>query len=183
MAASAARYWFLFLGVLIVLRCFVWLRRDGRAQKKRMRRLPDAGNVGEFVVLAGSAQLPAGTVLPLPREGVLGSLRLCDVVVPVAGVAGKHVSFSFQNGKGMFVEPFFRGAIDVDGEEARRRGQTLSLRHGSFLRVGEAVLRMRLFVGVDAPMPMTARETAGWYESEREAFPLPDPGDGEAWRE
>lgn len=155
--ASAARYWFLFLGILIVLRSFSWLRKDGRARAKRVKRLPDAGYVGELVVLAGSDELPVGTVLPLPREGVLGSLRSCDVVVPVSGVLSKHVAFTFKTGRGLLVEPFYKGELTANGETLLGRGKPIEMYHGSRLTVGEAVLRMRLFVGVDAMRPVPHR--------------------------
>jgi len=155
--ALAARYWFLFLGVLIVLRSFSWLRKDSRLRHKRVKRLPDAGYVGELVVLAGNGELPVGTAIPLPREGTLGSLRICDVVVPVEGVLNKHVAFHFKTGKGLFVEPFYNGEFDVDGAACVKRGKPMVMYHGSRLGVGDAVLRMRLFVGVDAPRPIRAR--------------------------
>lgn len=47
----AARYWFTFLGVLIVWRSFRWLRKDRKAKHRRLKQLPDAGMVGELVVL------------------------------------------------------------------------------------------------------------------------------------
>ncbi len=164
--AMGMRYWFLFLGVLIVLRSFSWLRKDSRDRKRRVKRLPDAGYVGEFVVLAGGEQLPVGTVISLPREGTLGSLRTCDVVVPVEGVLNKHLAFAFKNGKGLFVEPYFKAEFEVDGEANEKMGRPMVLYHGSRLTVGEAVLRMRLFVGVDAPRPVKARGFTPVYEWE-----------------
>ena len=118
--------------------------------------MPDAGYIGEFIVQAGNGQLPAGTALPIPAEGILGSLRVCDVVIPADGVAGKHASLSFRNGVGMLAEPFFKEAISADGVVAEKRGQILTLHHGSYLTVGDVTLRMRLFIGVDAPMPAAA---------------------------
>ena len=96
----AARYWFALLGLLIVWRSFSWLRKDRRAKHRRLRQLPDAGMIGELVVLHGSDELPEGTAIPVPREGVLGFVRTCDVVVPVEGVARQHIDFTFQDGKG-----------------------------------------------------------------------------------
>lgn len=153
--ASAARYWFLFLITLIVWRSFVWLRKDMRARKRRVKHLPDAGFVGELIVLEGSDALPVGTALPLPREGVLGNLRQCDVIVPVDGVLGKHVAFRFQDGLGLLVEPYYQSDFLVDGEETENRNKPLVMFHGSRLQVGEALLRMRLFVGVEAMRPST----------------------------
>lgn len=147
----AARYWFTFLGVLIVWRSFRWLRKDRRAKHRRLKQLPDAGMVGELVVLTGSQELPAGVALPLPREGVLGSLRTCDVTIPVAGVASRHLDFTFEDGLGLLIFPRAHAAALVDGNEItpRTRSKDYPMHHGSRLIVGDAVLRLRLFVGLE----------------------------------
>ena len=148
----AARYWFALLGVVIVWRAFRWLRKDRKANHRRLRQLPDAGMIGEMVVLEGSDELIEGTAIPVPREGVMGFVRGCDVVVPVNGVAAKHLDFSFQDGKGLLLFPL-RGAVCyVDDVELTHRSNTKKhpMCHGSRLQVGEAVLRLRLFAGLDA---------------------------------
>ena len=77
--ALGMRYWFALLGVLIVWRAFHWLRRDRREKHRRLRQLPDAGMVGEFVSLndagdaIGSALRRAGAQ---PRRGE-GSPGFC----------------------------------------------------------------------------------------------------------
>ena len=147
--AQGASYWFAFLGVVIVWRSFAWLRKDGRLRRKRVRQLPDAGLVGEMVVILGNEALPEGTLLPLPLEGVLGSLRSCDIQVPAQGVAGKHLTFRFHRGKGLVIEPWLHQTVWVDGEEYGHRGRHPLMCHGSRLQVGEIMLRMRLFMGVE----------------------------------
>lgn len=147
--AQGASYWFAFLGIVIVWRSFAWLRKDGRARRKRVRQLPDAGLVGEMVVILGNDALPEGTLLPLPPEGVMGSLRICDICVPAEGVAGKHLSFRFRKGKGLAVIPWPQQIIWVDGEEYGHRGKPPIMCHGSRLQVGDIVMRMRLFMGVE----------------------------------
>ncbi|MBE5803261.1 MAG: hypothetical protein E7316_01945 [Clostridiales bacterium] len=147
-----ARYWFAFLGVLIVWRAFRWLRKDRKANHRRLRQLPDAGMIGEMVVLQGSDELPEGYAIPIPREGVLGFVRSCDVVIPVNGVAARHLDFSFQPGTGLLLFPL-RGAVCyVDDAEVTHRSKTKKhpMGHGSRLQVGQAVLRLRLFAGLDA---------------------------------
>lgn len=49
--ALTLRYWFVLLGVVIVLRTFSWLRHDRKEKHRRLRELPDAGTVGAFFVL------------------------------------------------------------------------------------------------------------------------------------
>ena len=151
--AQGARYWFLFLMVLIVWRSWRWYRKDKRQAKKRLKLLPDAGFVGEMIVLKGSDRLPRGTALPVPREGTLGSLRTNDLCTPVASVAKKHLWFRFEDGRGLMVEPYGKNALSVDGENFESRRNPLYMAHGSRLFAGECELRLRLFAGFEATGP------------------------------
>ena len=152
-AALACRYWFAFLGVLIVWRSFSWLRKDRRLTHKRLKTLPDAGMIGELVVLQGSYDLPEDSFLPVPREGVLGCQRACDIAVPVGGVARQHLDFVFVDGRGLQVVPRHGLHCMVDGEliTNRREAAQFPMRHGSLISVGDAILKLRLFAGLDAP--------------------------------
>lgn len=171
----AARYWFALLGAVIVLQSFTWLRRDRREKHRRLRQLPDAGMIGEMVVLEGSDELPEGTTFPVPREGTLGYLRTCDLVVPVAGVAHQHCDFTFVPGKGLLIFPRSGQFALVDGEMIRRRrdGKIHTMHHGSRLQVGEAVLRLRVFIGLEVERHSTMMtdeedappEVTPWQES------------------
>jgi len=154
----ALRYVFTFLGVLIVLRTWVRLLSDRRERHRRLRHLPDAGMIGEFVVLAGSRDLPAGTRLSVPREGVLGSLRSCDLVVPCEGVKSNHLDFSWVDGTGLLISPRSRCEAFVNQVPLSCRTDPLSapLRSGSLLQVGGATLRLLTFVGLDASLPEDA---------------------------
>ncbi len=146
--AQGARYWFLFLMALIVWRSFRWYRRDRRQAKKRRRLLPDAGYVGEMVVLEGGGALKRGDALAVPCEGTLGSLRSNDLCVPVAKVEKRHLWFRFDEDEGLRIEPYRGMTVIVDGEET---GKTpVYMLHGSRLCVGEAVLRLRLFAGFES---------------------------------
>lgn len=174
--ALGARWWFILLGVLIVLRAFGWLRRDGRRAKRRLRQLPDAGMVGEMVVVIGNKELEAGMVMTVPREGTLGSYRSCDLVIPAEGVAPAHCDFSFVDGQGLLLYPRRRCPVKIDGEEFIRRGKAKKhpMSHGSRLQVGDAVLRLRLFEGLDAPRSVYVRDA--WRDD------MPDDGMDEAWQ-
>lgn len=149
----AMRYWFTALGALIVWRAFSWLRKDRRLKHKRLRTLPDAGMIGEMVVIEGSRDLPEDTLISVPREGVLGFLRSCDLVVPVNGVNNQHADFVFVSGKGLRIFPRRGCECTVDGEKilSRRDAKQHPMGHHSTLVLGEAVLRLRLFAGLDAP--------------------------------
>lgn len=160
LVAQAARYWFLLLMALIVWRSYRWYRRDKRQAKKRLKLLPDAGYVGEMVVIEGGEALKRGQALPVPREGTLGTLRTNDLCIPAQGVAKKHLWFRFDEGQGLMVEPMRGCAASVDGEPFMSRRAPLYMAHGSRLRVGEAELRLRLFAGFESTGYAARREGA-----------------------
>lgn len=148
--AQGARYWFLFWMALIAWRSWRWYRKDRRAAKKRLKLLPDAGFVGEMVVIDGGDTLERGTVFPVPREGTLGTLRTNDLCVQVQGVAKKHLWFRFDDRQGLMVQPFGKNAANVDGEDFKSRREPLYMAHGSWLTVGGAQMRLRLFAGFES---------------------------------
>ena len=168
LVALVARYWFAFLGVVIVWRSFMWLRKDARRKRKRLKQLPDAGLVGELVVLAGSETLPPGAVISLPREGTIGSLRSCDVCVSCPGVASHHGDFRFVDGVGLIVTPAAQLSVMVDGQEPDSNQREWVMHHGSRIAIGDAVLRMRLFMGLE-----TARSAAFQQDAQDDGM-LPD---------
>ncbi len=148
----AARYLFVLLGALIVLRAFLWLlseRVEARGQRRRMR---DSGFIGEMVVLSGGPGLREGTVIPVPWEGSLGSVRSCDMVVPCAGVRRRHLWFSWEEGAGLHIQPLSgcEAVTDQVSVDCRSWKKTPPMVHGSFLQVGSALLRLRVFAGLDS---------------------------------
>lgn len=188
--AGIMRYIFVILGVLIVLRAFFMLRRDRKETRRMLRRLPDAGNVGELTVIRGCEEYPEGTVFPVPREGVLGSLRSCDLTVCASGIRKNHLDFIFENGLGLLVSPRSGCSAFVDGIEfnCRTASERRPMIHGSVLQIGDLVFRLRLFAGVD--IERNARFTD---EPETPAYPLQelppeagysavDASDGTGWQ-
>lgn len=151
--ALGMRYLFSLLGVLIVLRSLAWLRKDQRATAKRLRRLPDAGTIGELVVVQGTRDLPEGAVISVPWEGVFGFTRTCDIVVPVEGIASQHMDFSFEEGLGLLLYPHHRRMCLVDGQPCNHRhcGRKTPVLHGSTIDLGDCQLRLRVFAGIDVP--------------------------------
>ncbi len=149
--ALGMRYWFLALGVPIVVQTFLWLYRDHREKHQRLRNLPDAGMIGEFVVLSGGDDLEEGKVIPVPWEGMLGSSRHCDVVIPSGAFAPVHLYFSFEKRMGLMIEAARGRECYVDGvlEKSGKKHPGERMIHGSILQVGDIVLRLRLFAGLD----------------------------------
>ena len=174
--ALALRYVFAFLGILIVLRTWVHLLSNRREQRRRLRHLPDAGMIGEMVVLSDSRDLPADTRLAVPREGVLGSIRVCDLVIPCEGVRKQHLDFSWQDGTGLLIRPRSGCEATVDGVPLSCRSDPLSapVKNGSLLQVGAAQLRLLIFVGLDASLPADS-------VAAQQSFPSPEAWPGEPW--
>lgn len=148
--AQAARYWFLFWMALIAWRSWRWYRKDNRAAKKRLKLLPDAGFVGEMVVVDGGEDIPRGTVYAVPREGTLGTARTNDLCIPADGVERRHLWFRFDDRKGLMVEPFGKNPVHVDGEDFQSRRHPLYMAHDSWLIVGGVQMRLRLFAGFES---------------------------------
>ena len=147
-AVFLASHWlFVFFALMLLLFAFAWHHADRKERKDRFKNLPGAGTVGELVVLSGSNELPPDTWFPVPREGVLGSLRTCDLVVPCPGVRSQHLDFSWQDGTGLLIRPRAGCEVLVDGVPVSRRGAYADapLLHGSMLQIGSAVLRLQLF--------------------------------------
>ena len=143
----ASRWLFAFFALMLLLFAFSWHHSDRKERRERFRNLPGAGTVGDLVVLSGGSELSVDTWFPVPREGVLGSLRTCDLVVPCPGVRAQHLDFSWQDGTGLLIRPRIGCEVLVDGVTVTRRGVNadVPLLHGSLLQVGNAVLRLQLF--------------------------------------
>ena len=166
----ASRWLFVFFALMLLFFAFAWHWSDRRERRKRFKNLPGAGTVGELVVLSGGDELPVGTWFPVPREGVLGSVRSCDLVVPCDGVHSQHLDFSWQDGTGLLVRPRLGCEVMVDGTPVSRRGAYADapLAHGSVLQIGSAVLRLQLFAALShtnrpyepqVPAPGTVQES------------------------
>ena len=145
---SVASRWFVaFFALMLLVFALSWHHADRKSRRDRFRNLPGAGTIGELIVLSGNDELPPNTWFPVPREGVLGSLRSCDLVIPCPGVRSQHLDFSWQDGTGLLIRPRLGCEALIDGIPVSRRGINADtpLLHGSVLQVGCAVLRLQLF--------------------------------------
>ncbi|QUC68321.1 FHA domain-containing protein [Aristaeella hokkaidonensis] len=146
--SQASRWLFIVLALMLLFLAFSWHHSDRKERRDRFKNLPGAGTVGELVVLSGSDELPVDTWFPVPREGVLGSLRSCDLVIPCPGVSSHHLDFSWQDGTGLLIRPRVGCEVLIDGVPVTRRGMDMPLVHGSVLQIGSAVLRLQLFAAL-----------------------------------
>ena len=152
---TVSRYLFPLLAVLLVFLILFYILSESRNRRERVRTLPGSGTIGELVVLSGGRDLDVNTWFPVPREGVLGSIRSCDLVIPCPGVRTKHLDFSWEDGTGLLIRPRTGCEVQVNGipVSCRTRAADVPLTHGSVLQVGSAVLRLHLFAALDNTMP------------------------------
>ena len=107
------------------------------------RELPRCGAAGTLCVLtAGERRLSAGTEIPVPYEGTLGSAHSCDVCIPVRRVHMRSAFF------GMEKDALHMVALHRDGFMADdvpvEPGDEAVLRDGAVLCIGEIRLALRL---------------------------------------
>lgn len=152
---TLARYLIPLLAFILVLAVLGFLLSEFRSRRERERSLPGFGTVGEMIVLSGGRHLDANTWFPVPREGVLGAIRSCDLVVPCAGVRARHLDFIWKDGTGLLIYPRSGCEVLIDGTpvSCRNGGVSVPMIHGSVLQVGEGVLRLHLFAALDHTVP------------------------------
>ena len=148
---SVSRYLFPLLAVSLFFLILFYILSESRNRRERVHGLPGTGTVGELIVLSGSEELDVNTWFPVPREGVLGSVRSCDLVIPCPGVRTKHLDFSWEDGTGLLIRPRTGCEALINGMPVtcRTRPADVPLTHGSILQVGTAMLRLHLFAALD----------------------------------
>ena len=146
----AARYLFALTALFCLLYAFRAHHADRAEEKKTMKNLPGAGTVGELVVLSGVEGMDPETWQPVPREGVLGALRSCDLVIPAPGVRKQHLDFFWQDGAGLRLALRSGCTAMIDGRpvDCRSGEEDTLLRHGSILQVGASMLRFQAFTAL-----------------------------------
>lgn len=166
--AYIARYWFALLMFVILWRAVHWLRFNANRNALVKSMLPDAGFIGEWVVLHGGDQLRNGAqvqhnaqphddsqlensasqgyavTLSATRDGWIGSGRTCDVRIHAKGIP-KRVARFYLRPDGLHLLPQKAGLIEVDGAQVL---QEAIMRHGATLSVRDITIQLRLFAGI-----------------------------------
>ena len=126
--------------VLLALRKYA----SDRALWRRVRReLPQAGAVGQLVVLCGGRRLRLGEEIPVPYEGTMGASHSCDVCIPARKVHMRSAFFWMEN-DGLHMVALHRDGFLADDVPVEP-GDEAVLRDGAVLRVGEARLSLSLY--------------------------------------
>lgn len=142
------RYVFIFLAFMVVYRALNWILRDYHLRRQVVQKLPDAGYIGAFYVMSGeSRRMEAGDEINLPCEGTLGSARACDVCVHHSSVPAKAAIFWLEK-DGLHMVPADPEGFLADGTHVGS-GDEAVLLHGASVCVGEVLLQLRLFSGVE----------------------------------
>ena len=149
--AQGARYWFVFLMILIVWRSYRWYQLE-RKQRKQSQS-PQEGYVGTFTLIQAQAPLEQGEVISVPFEGTLGSLRSHDIILPVAGVAHAHLHFTYEENVGLVLIPYARNYFQVNEQETQKK--PLTMYQGDRLYVGTVALQLQFFAGYEVYPPST----------------------------
>ena len=159
---TVSRYLLPLLAVFLPVLILFYILSESRLRNGRVRGLPGSGTVGELIVLSGSRNLDVNTWFPVPREGILGSIRSCDLVIPCPGVHPKHLDFSWEDGTGLLIRPRTGCEVQINGipVTCRTKAAEIPLTHGSVLQVGSALLRLHLFAALDNTVPPVYPGTA-----------------------
>ncbi|NMD38745.1 MAG: FHA domain-containing protein [Christensenellaceae bacterium] len=166
LTSLAARYWFVFLLFVIVIRSFLWLGRDNRAWTRKVKSVPSAGNVGEAIVLVGNSQVPQGQIISIPREGDMGSGHGCDIQIKSQLVKKHHLCFRFEENKGLYIQIISNAKVVVDHIELSGKNKKAYILHGSYLVIGDVQLKFLFFAGLGVPYAPNAAN---------EAYMVPNP--------
>ena len=178
---TVSRYLFPLLAAALVFLVLFYILSESAKRREKIRSLPGAGTVGELIVLSGGRDLDVNTWFPVPREGVLGSVRSCDLVIPCPGVRTKHLDFSWEDGLGLLIRPLTGCEVLINGVpvSCRTDASAVPLTHGSVLQVGSAVLRLHLFAALDNTVPVAqppAEMSAVPVQPVQNPSPAPAPG-------
>lgn len=130
------RYVFTALIVIICGLALRWLLHDHRVHARERRQLPRAGQIG---VLESA---DTGERLPIAPEGLVGSGRICDVVIRRQGLRSRHFSYRLQPRRGVEIIPCGRAKVTVNDRPAKAGHYALS---GALIKAGDAVFRLRLY--------------------------------------
>lgn len=172
--ALAARYWFITLAALIVLRGWRASVKDNRNAKILRDWAGGSGCVGELVVLEDGVKQKKkslkGARLSVPAEGLLGSGRTADIRIRHSDLKRKHVWLTYQPGM-MQLSPVRDAQVECpvlpDGQRV--------LKDGDQLCVGRLKLMMVFYDVQDAVVgqPMPARRAKPERKAEEEEYDDP----------
>ena len=147
--ALAARYWFLMLAGLIVIKGLLNSRKENRRERELREEIGSAGCIGELVVLEDGVKNKKkslrGARFPVPEEGLIGSGRIADIRIRHADMNRKHVRFSYRQGE-LVLRPVGRASVECP----MKPDGTLALRDDERLIVGSLELLMVFYDLKDA---------------------------------
>lgn len=132
--ALAARYWFIALAALMVIRGWRSSVRDNRNAKILRDWAGGAGCVGELVVVEDGIRSKKrslrGKRFQVPAEGLIGSGGTADIRLKHADVRRKHIWMTYRPGRMMLTlmgKAQAEMPVTPDGKRILREGDQLSI--------------------------------------------------------
>ena len=141
--ATIAKYWFLALMVMILLRLTLSVAREMRIERQVRREIERAGTgVSATLELVAdeNKRLKRSKRFAIEGECTVGRGRQCDVRVRSRSLERVHCILAM-GPKGLEVAPVGRAFVMVDGAVAARRAIA---RDGSVLQMGGLIFRLEM---------------------------------------
>ena len=163
--ALAARYWFVLLIAVIVVRAWRTSVVDNRSAKVLRELSGGAACIGELLVSDGPRKLTDQRI-PIPEEGLLGSGRAADVRIRAHGIAPRHMWMKYADGC-LTVKPVGKAVIAAP----RTADGRFVLCDGDQLRIGDITFTLLLYDTrdlVNQPEPPQALRRPRKQESDPE---------------
>lgn len=165
--ALAARYWFIALAALVVIRGWRSAVRDNRKAKLLRDWAGGAGCVGELVVLDDGQKSKKKTLrgarFAVPEEGLIGSGGMADIRIHHPDVRRRHIRFVYEPGRLVLVNA---GRAKAECPVAPDGRQTL--RDGDRLTIGRLKLLMVFYDVQDAAAAQSAAVVSGKKSGKKE---------------
>lgn len=147
----SARYFFVAMLFIIVIRSYIWLRRDNAAFKKYRDSIAAAGVVGEAKVLFGNSEIQTGQRFEIYREGIIGRSKNCDMRVLSKYIAKRQLYYRLDEGMGLYVEPLHSGDISINAFKIDKKTRNAYIINGSILKLADISLQFFFYPGFSIP--------------------------------
>lgn len=147
----AARYFFVFMLLIILIRAYIWLRKDNNTLKQFKKSLLSAGVVGEARIIIANSNNSIGDVLPVYREGIIGSSKNCDLRLNSEHIRKRQIYYRLDEGLGLYTEPLHNGDISINAFNIDKNTRNAYIINGSVLKIADIAVQIFFYPGFSVP--------------------------------
>lgn len=147
----SARYFFVFMLFFIVLRSYIWLKRDNASFKLYQKSVANAGVIGEAVVIFGGSTLQTGKRFNIYREGIIGSGKNCDLQLNSRFIHKRQAYYRLETGVGLYLELLHNGDISINAFEIDKNVKNAYIINGSILKLADVAIQVFFYPGFSVP--------------------------------